>query len=271
MTDSDAGATGERGTAAADADVAGGRIQRLAVEIRLALGFLTILPVLPSRPAAQQSVAASLGWFPLVGFAIGAALGVEDYLLGLLFGHALGSVLIVLSLTAVTGAVHLDGLADTADALGAGRNRTRALEILRDSRIGSFGAIALFFVLSLKILTLATIGRSQRRLALYIAPGLARWAMVGAGYQLDYLRAEGAGSLLLTDANARNLAIACATVVVAVMPTLSIRALGASAVAVAAALLLREFYRRWLGGVTGDLIGAAGELVETALLIAMSI
>src|SRR4029077_3482501 len=126
-------------------------------ELSLALGFLTILPVIDNRRASDDTVAASFEWFPLVGFMLGLALCGEDLILSYAFGQVMRSVLIVLSLILITGAVHVDGLADTADALGAGRNRERALEILQDSRIGTFGAIAIFFDLSLKILALSTL------------------------------------------------------------------------------------------------------------------
>jgi adenosylcobinamide-GDP ribazoletransferase len=255
-----------RGTRAAGQ----GRVARILSEIRLAAGFLTIFPVLPRRPATRESIAASFGWFPLVGFAVGGALGVEDWLLGLLFGPVLRSALVVLSLAIITGAVHLDGLADAADALGAGRNRARALEIMRDSRIGSFGAIALFFVLGLKLFALSSLAGAHRWIAIYIAVGLARWAMVSVSYGLDYLRAGGAGAALLASHGGRNLSAACATAVIALVPVLSPRVLDAAVVAAIGALLIRALYGRWLGGVTGDLVGAAGEIIETAVLIAMS-
>src|SRR6266851_3299673 len=125
-------------------------------ELPLAISFLTILPVIDQRPASEETVAASFAWFPIVGFLIGVALVGEDWLLAHVFAQVIRSVLIVISLTIITGAVYLDGLADTADALGAGRDRERALDILRDSRIGTFGAIAIFFDLILKIAVLAS-------------------------------------------------------------------------------------------------------------------
>ena len=105
-----------------------------------------------------------------------------------IFGDAIRSALLVLSMAVVTGAVHLDGLADTADALGAGRDRVRTLEILRDSRIGAFGALALFFVLVLKVISVATVFGTRRCAMLLLAPMLARWAMVAVSYRIDYLR-----------------------------------------------------------------------------------
>lgn len=239
-------------------------------EIRLAAGFLTILPVLARAGVAPEALAASLGWFPLVGFALGALLVAENLLLTPLFGDALAAVMLVLTLTVVSGAVHLDALADTADALGAGADRRRALEIMRDSRIGSFGTAAIGFFLALEIVALATMGEARRAAALWLAPGLPRWAMVAVSWRIDYLRAEGAGTPLLGRGGDRNLARAGAITAIAALPVLSGRVLAAYAVAAALAAALRAAYRRWLGGVTGDVIGAAGELVELAALLVMA-
>jgi adenosylcobinamide-GDP ribazoletransferase len=256
-------------SAAASTDAAGAR--GLLTEFRLAASFLTILPVGGARAAVPEAVAASFAWFPLIGFLVGAALCLEDYALAPLFPQVLRSTLVILTLTVVTGAVHLDGLADTADALGAGRDRERALEILRDSRIGSFGAIAIVFALMLKVLALATMGRPRRYAALYLAPGLARWTMVAVASGLDYLREQGAGAALLARSSRRNLVLATITAAAATLPIISLRAFAAALIAAAIALAMRWLYRRWLGGVTGDLVGAAGELAEIAVLIAMSL
>ena len=234
-------------------------IAQWLLEMRLAIAFLTILPVGPANTAASADVAASFGWFPLVGFGIGSMLCAVDWLLAPLFGHALRAVLIVLILTVLTGALHLDGVADTADALGAGRNRGRALDILRDSRIGSFGTIAI-----------AGSGGAQHYAMLYMAPGLGRWAMVALASGLDYLRAEGVGAAMLSRDRRRNLLIATVTAVVALAPLVTLHAFRACLIAAAVTVALHGFYLRWIGGVTGDLIGAAGELVETAVLIGLA-
>jgi adenosylcobinamide-GDP ribazoletransferase len=239
-------------------------------QIRLAASFLTILPLGPKTLASPDDQAASFGWFPLIGFALGLALCLEDRLLSPLFGSPLRSLLIVMTLTLVTGALHLDGLADTADALGARANRERALAILRGSHIGTFGTLALIFVIGLKTVALAGAHGPHRYAAMYAAPGLARWAMTGIGYGLEYLREQGAGTPLLKRGAARNLRVATLVAVIAMAPLLGRCAVRASLTAVVITLALRWFYRRWLGGITGDLIGAAGEMVETAVLIALA-
>jgi adenosylcobinamide-GDP ribazoletransferase len=241
----------------------------ILTQLRLAAGFLTILPVLGARPSTPNEVAASFRWSPLIGFVLGAILAGEDWILRQIVGRALSAALVVMTLAAITGALHLDGLADTADALGAGNDRDRALAIMRDSQIGSFGAIALFFVLALKLLAL-TSACGGRMLALYLAPGLGRWAMVAIADRLDYLRGQGAGATLLAVPGARALSAASAIVIVALLPILRHRALCAVVTAVVLSCLLRVIYRRWLGGITGDMLGAAGELVETAVLIAVT-
>jgi adenosylcobinamide-GDP ribazoletransferase len=241
-------------------------------ELPLAISFLTILPVIDQRPASDETVAASFAWFPIVGFLIGVALVGEDWLLAHIFAQVIRSVLIVLSLTVLTGAVHLDGLADTADALGAGHDRDRALEILRDSRVGTFGASAIFFDLTLKILALSTLAGHRRYAALIVAPMLARCAMLLVARGLPYLRASGSGSTLLSGKiSGLRIAVDAIFIVVAMLMLGPLHIIGtAAAVTIAIVFAMRRFYRRWLDGVTGDLIGACGELVEIAVLVAMA-
>ena len=245
----------------------------VAARLRLALSFLVILPTAPRRPCDLAEVEASFGYFPLAGFPIGFFLSGVDWMLGSWFGLELRSLLVVLTMTALTGALHLDGLADTADAIGAGGDRTRALEIMRDSHLGAYGVVAVFFDLAVKSLSLAAISSASARLAaLILAPGLARFAMVAVSHNLDYLRSSGAGSPFLSSPSSarRNLAVSSlitlgGCLVVAILkPRLTMLVLAFS---IAAALLVRFFYRRWMGGVTGDMIGAGGEIVELVVLL----
>jgi len=244
-------------------------------ELRLAISFLTILPIIDQRPASEDTVAASFAWFPIVGFLLGVALCAEDWILAHVFAQVIRSVLIVISLTVITGAVHLDGLADTADALGAGRDRDRALDILRDSRVGTFGASAIFFDLTLKILALSTLAGTRRYAALIIAPTLARFAMVMVGIGIPYLRESGAGTAFLNSQSMgwrRRVAVIFLIIDCAILLS-PFRTVGALAVSFALliAFLMHLFYKRWLGGVTGDLIGACGEVIEIAVLLTMSL
>jgi adenosylcobinamide-GDP ribazoletransferase len=235
-------------------------------QLGLAISFLTLLPM--SIDSAEDSdVAASMAWFPLIGLLMGIAFAIEDRVLAFPLPHAIRSAIIVLSMTMLTGAVHLDGLADTADALGAGFDRTRALEILRDSRIGAFGAVALFFALALKLVAIETVFGRPRLAMLVLAPMLSRWAMVAVSYKLDYLRSAGAGSAMLGRGHGRNLVIASIISIPAIFVFFMRKVIEAYVAAMIAAFVLRWLYRRWLGGITGDLIGACGEIVEVLAML----
>ena len=256
---------------AEDAGNSSGRVlNRYMTNLRLAASFLTILPLAPRSQASEDDVAASFGLFPLVGFMLGVVLAVEDLALALLFGTTIRSGLIVLTLVVVTGGLHLDALADTADALGAHSNRERALEILRDSSIGVFGSAAILLWLGLYWTALVAVEGSRRTAAIYLAPGLGRWAMVAVSAGLDYLRPAGAGSFLKPEWGWSNLRIASAIAMIAIIPVFSSHTGAAAASAIVTALAARWFYRRWLGGVTGDLIGAAGAIAELAAILAMA-
>lgn len=246
-----------------------GTLHRYVTDLRLAASFLTILPLGPRQPASEDDLAASFGLFPLVGFILGMVLAIEDLALAVLFGPAIRSGLIILTYVIITGALHLDALADTADALGARSNRDRALEILRDSRIGVFGTIAILLWLGLYWTALAGLQGPTRSAAIYLVPGLGRWAMVAVAAGLDYLRPAGAGSFLKPQWSWTNLRVASAIAVIAIIPVFSSHSRAAAAAAIVVAFGARRFYRRWLGGVTGDLLGAAGAIAELAALLFM--
>ena len=245
-------------------------LTRSLLRVRLAVSFLTIFPA-RIEGADESDVAASMAWFPWVGSVLGFLFSVEDHFLANLFSPEIRSALVVLSIVLLTGAIHLDGLADTADALGARRDRDRALEILRDSRLGAFGTIAVFFALAFKILALASVTGEARFFTLVLAMTLARWALVAVSYKIDYLRPIGAGASMLTQGDIGNIAMATAFAALPLLAAHSHKAILAYALVVVVAFAMRSFYRRWLGGVTGDLIGACGEIVEVLVMLTMTV
>jgi adenosylcobinamide-GDP ribazoletransferase len=141
---------------------------------------------------------------------------------------------------------------------------------MRDSRLGTFGAVAIFFVLIIKLAAIANAAGPQRYIALYLAPGLARWAMVAVAQRMSYLRADGAGATLLRAESGAALRTASVIAIVGAALARSIAAVYCALIAIVIVLALRILYRRWLGGVTGDLLGAAGEIVESAIIVAIA-
>lgn len=238
---------------------------RVVEELAAATAFLTRVPTgrLAAFDAAAVARAAPL--YPLVGCAVGAlAGGVIDFTAGPL--PAFAAAALGLGVAAlVTGGMHLDALADTADALG-GTTRERRLEIMRDHAIGSFGAVALVLVLVFEAAVLAAEGSAWTAFA--AAGACARWSALPLAAFLPSVRAEGQGAVLAaTSPGAVALGLVVAGgLALALRGWAGFAAVGAAA---AAALVLAVFFGRWLGGVTGDTLGATTELAQAAALAAL--
>jgi adenosylcobinamide-GDP ribazoletransferase len=120
------------------------------------------------------------------------------------------------------------------------------------------------------VLSLGELSGRPRLAALILAPTLARWALVAVSYKLQYLRPSGAGSAMLGRGSDRNLAISGIITGAATLSLISHRVIIAYAIAVVAVFTMRRFYLRWLGGITGDLIGACGEIVEVLAMLTLA-
>ena len=234
-----------------------------------AVTFLTRVPVPGPSPDAVD-VARGAVLFPAVGAAIGAASGGAAALVHpRLPALAAAAVAIGLELV-LTGALHLDALADTADAAG-GSTRERALEIMRDPRIGSFGAAAIVVDLLARaaaIAALLALGGVVGALVVVGAIGRAAALPLAAG--LPYARAVGGpGSVLTGRVGWASAAGAAGVALAFALGLRSLDGLVAVGAAAATAALLALIFRRWLGGVTGDMLGAVTELAGTAALLAL--
>jgi adenosylcobinamide-GDP ribazoletransferase len=234
-----------------------------------AVAFLTRVPV-GRLPLDAADVARGALFFPVVGAGIGAVVGLVAVALDTRLPPFAAAVLALGLGLLLTGAIHLDGLADTADALG-GRSRTEALAIMRDHALGTYGAAALALDLLVKAgLLAALLAEGDALAALIVAAALSRAAALPLACALPYVRApDSPGGVLSGRVSIRSVstavALACA-VALALLGTRGAAMLGAVACGTA---LLGIAYRRWLGGVTGDTLGAASELSETlALLVA---
>lgn len=237
--------------------------------MKIATVFLTRLPVRVEGPLAMRDLAGAVHLFPLVGALVGL-MGAAAYGLGHGLGlPALSCAVLSLAATALaTGALHEDGLADTADGLGAGSDRARALEIMRDSRIGSFGAVALVLTLLARVSALAALGGQPALVAgALVAAGAASRAAMPVVMRLQPsaraagLAAEAGRPEPAQVAGAVLIALALAFLLLPT-PVAAAAALGSAVVgAIAATALGRRF-----GGCTGDTLGAVQQLAEVAFL-----
>lgn len=232
--------------------------------------FLTRVSVPLVADAADVGRAAR--WFPLVGGVIGgagalAAWGLRD---AIGMPPALTATLLVGVGAWVTGAIHLDGLADMADGFGGGRTREDVLRIMRDPAIGSYGAVALVMVLMAKVTALMVLLQGDDALPFLVAaPAMSRWTIVALGTWLPYARAEGGLGQAITHASGlTGFIIATAIAAVIAFGALRASAILPWAMAILLVVILGRAARRRIGGVTGDVFGASVELAEATVLVA---
>ena len=235
----------------------------------IAAAFLTRLPIGTPADAAGR-LAASSWAFPLVGAGVGAIAALvflAAELLGL--GAGAAALLAVLASLCVTGALHEDGLADTADGLFGGNDRPRRLAIMRDSRLGAYGVLALVLSVTLRAAALAQSGEAfYAGLALVAAHAASRGLLPAAMRVLAPARVDGLGAGAGRPGMATAVAaaaIGAAIALAALGPACGGVALGLAAGAVFAAGLFA--YRR-IGGYTGDVLGAFQQVAEIVILLA---
>jgi adenosylcobinamide-GDP ribazoletransferase len=238
-----------------------------------ALAFLTRLPTGQGSAVGAKDVARAARWFPLVGALLGGIYVGVFWLLIRIFPPLVTAAMIVAIDAWITGALHLDGLADTADGFGGGRTRDDVLRIMRDHAIGSYGAIALVLVIAVKIGATAALAEPGRTLApLFLAPVCGRWSAVFLGSTGTYarpLKDDGPGSVGSPARFIRRSELMIATAVAMAVAALVGRWLGAASFLVVA---IASLWWGWrcrcrVEGVTGDTIGAGVEISECLVLL----
>lgn len=233
--------------------------------LRVAVGFLTRIPV-GHTATGDTALAASLVWFPVVGAVVGAFTAALYGALGSVTPPLVASVVAVASATYLTGAFHEDGLADTADALGGSFDRDRALEILKDPRHGSFGVLALVLSAAVRIAAIAALHPLAALVVLPSAHALSR----GAAIQLTGVlppAGSGLGASYAAFATRRRLVVAGIVALAIAVVLLGTLGLVAAVATVPAVAWLGRLSARRLGGITGDVLGAAQQLAELSILV----
>jgi len=232
-----------------------------------AVRFLTFIP-LPAREASWEEVGRGTAYFPLVGALLGSILVLADTLLGKIWSRLLVSAVLVVLWVILTGGLHLDGLADTVDGLRGGRGREERLAIMRDSRLGAFGGVAIFCLLALKLAFVNELDPAWHGRGLLLAPTLGRWAMVYGIWAFPSARPGGTGSIFKEHSGLRELVLAT---MLALVVALSLSLFHLWGLAILSGLWLAVALLGWtltrtLGGLTGDTYGALCEVSEVLVL-----
>ncbi len=226
-----------------------------------AVTFLTRVPLARFVATDAHDIARGAPLFPVIGAAIGAAGAGVALLLQPPLSPLLAAALAAAATVALTGAFHLDGLADTLDATG-GMTRERSLEIMRDSRIGSFGSAGLALALLVRVAVIAQLVSSGGVLGGMVAAGaVSRGAAVALAGSLRYARPG--GGVLTGRLGLWGAPVGAAIAVAA----LRLDGLVVVAAVAAVTVALRFIFRAWLGGVTGDTLGATSEATELLALV----
>jgi adenosylcobinamide-GDP ribazoletransferase len=232
----------------------------------LALQFLTRLRLPVELDHAPEAMRDSPRWYPGVGVVVGVIAGVIYWGAAGLFTPVLAALCATAAGVIVTGALHEDGFADACDGLGGSRPRERVLEIMRDSRIGTYGVLGLGLMLAGKVAALAALPALAVPFVLIAGHAASRASVLWVMASSDYVRDQGAGSAVAGGVDQRAMVTALATTAAALVPLLFVLPLTALAVGLAGLgaghFAMRRRFEARLGGYTGDCLGAVQQCSE---------
>lgn len=253
--------------------------------ILLAFQFLTIIPIKTDMVITETDIAKSSVAFVIVGFVQGILLIATDYVSGMFFHPDLVAGMILFVLVLSNGGLHLDGLADTFDAIGARGDREKRLSIMKDSTIGAMGVIAIFFALGIKYLSLKSISHFlpfTYYSSLLLMPVVSKWAMVISIFHGKPAREDGLGRVFIGRISLKEVAISTLMffLLLILLQVLSGPYMPEGKYAFYAVLVAMVYIlcRLWIGicdkkfgGLTGDTLGAISEITEIFFLLAVMV
>lgn len=234
----------------------------------LSLQFLTILPINLKKSPKQRDFSVAITFFPIIGAIIGLILVGCNHLLAFILPPNIINLFLIVLMTFLTGALHLDGLADTIDGIASSKPKEKMLEIMKDSRIGVMGVIAIIFSILTKLTLINQLSILDLPVILVTMLLLSRWSMVFIMYVFSYARKEGKAKMFFDGTNFTVLLIASIITFVPLLYYFRVQGLYFIIIALLASLLSGLYLNKKLGGLTGDTIGAVSELNEICILLA---
>jgi len=232
----------------------------------IALQFLTILSIRIKSEIKEKDFGESLVYFPVVGALIGLIITFSLFIFSSL-PQLVTVTLILIILILITGGIHLDGFADTCDGFYSNSSKEKILEIMRDSRIGTMGAIGVVCLLLLKFTLLISIPREILWKSLIMMTIFARWSQALACFLSNYPRKEGKAKYFVEYAGLKELLIGGLFTVISFLLLMKIEGLILFILSLVFIFLFINYTKRKIGGMTGDTIGATSELAEVAVIL----
>lgn len=238
----------------------------------LMVQFLTRIPINVNLDVKEEDFRKGVIYFPLVGLIVGLINALTYVVIARLLSSTLAVVAVTLMNILITGAFHLDGIADTCDGIFSARKKDRMLEIMKDSQIGTNGAVAIFFDLALRIVMLYTINEAHVVKAIIVSSIIARTITVVLMRYSVYARPDGGlGNLFIGKISRNNIII---TLVIGSLLSVFImgyQVLMILAVTVLFGMLYKNYITSKIDGMTGDTLGASNELCEILVLLSVLI
>jgi len=232
-----------------------------------ALNFLTIIPVSWRRDVSPEELGRSLGYFPLVGIVIGLILAGLDWTLDWILPSAVVNVLLIVSLAVISGALHLDGFADTCDGIAGHKTVEARWQVMHDSRVGGFGIVGVCLLLLVKYVSLNSVPEPLLMATLIIMPVVSRWAMVYAIFAYPYARPSGLGKVFKQEASWLRFTMATLIALAVAIVLARLAGLIIMAGIWVMVVLMAAYLKRKFSGLTGDTYGAINEVSEVCVLI----
>lgn len=232
-----------------------------------ALQFLTIIAIPWRREPQTDELGRSAGFFPVVGLIIGLILVGLYWLFGLLLPPMIVAALLVASLAVISGAIHLDGFADTCDGLASHKTVEERWQVMHDSRAGAFGIVGVVLLLLIKYASLTSIPAASMMMALVLMPVVSRWAMAYALFAYPYARPSGLGKALQQGTRWPGFTMATAITVAIAAVIANLIGLAILFFSWVVTLVAAAYFKSKFKGLTGDNYGAINEVVEVSVLI----
>jgi adenosylcobinamide-GDP ribazoletransferase len=233
----------------------------------IAVQFLTRLPVPQALESSEAELGKAAAFFPLVGVIVGGGAALVFVLLRYVLPLAACALCAIIFTAFITNGFHEDGLADTFDGFGGGWTKDRVLEIMRDSRIGTYGTLALIFLILGKLNFLSLLTQEQVWRWMIVAHTTSRWSTLPLCSWLPYARAEGQGKLVAKQVGIVEIVVGSLTLAVSFFLLSWYAALAALLVTGLVILLSGLYFRSRLQGITGDCLGATNQLTEVAMYL----
>lgn len=234
----------------------------------LAIQFLTSVPIRTKARIEVEELPRAVVYFPLVGLLLGVVLaGLNLALTTLVVSALLINTILVISLILLTGGLHLDGLADTFDALASGKDKEGMLGVMRDPHIGTMGVLSLIGVMMLKVAILSSLDQNSKNVALIFMCVLSRWSLILPLCLFKYARSLGKAKHFFGYLSFRGLILLSLAIFLFVTFIWGQKGIIVFTAALIFAYFLNRFVNRKIGGITGDTLGAALELNEVVILM----